>query len=209
MPNLLMQAGGNQMGSMGSPPVAPIAPQARRPVAPREMIAMMETQHAQSRAQLDKLEELASTARATREQFSHLMNLGDLVTPDDVVASASKIVAAGGEPMNIAGVLADMPPQSEALKAWIAGQAQQFAQKEAQFTSVLSQVRHATGLAALRLLAADSFADQGLGPDAQPLPGSLAPQGPNLAAPNMGIDAGAPSLSPGPMNALMGDFDAA
>lgn len=171
-----------------------------------EMIAAMEQQHEQSRAQLSKLEEIAQRQRAVREQMNHLKTLGDLVSEDDVVNSASKIVAAGVPPMSVATLLADMPSGAEALKEWIVGQEAQFAQKEAQMNQIMGMVRHNTGLAALRLLAAESFGNMlpaGSPPSANP----LMPQGPDLAPPTPAQAQLAPSASPGG-NALMEDSDA-
>lgn len=198
MPNVLMPQ--QAQPPQTQPGLAP--PRGRKPVAPAGLIKAMEVQHAQSRAKLEKLEEVQGKARAAREQFNHLMNLGDLVTEEDIVRSASKIVAAGAEPMTIAGVLADMPTGTEAMKEWIAGKEQEFRQKEAQLGQVLGLVRHETGLAALRLLAADSFAEaSGLAPgEANP----LAAPAPGLSAPAVPNQMLAPSVQP-MENELMGD----
>lgn len=162
------------------------------------MAEAMNQQHQQMRAQLDKIEEQAERQRVVREQLNHLKTLGDLVSEDDVVKSASKIVAAGAPPMMIAGLLADMPSGAEALKEWIVGQEKVFAQKEAQMSQVLGGLRHQTGLAALRLLAADSFGGM-MAPGAPPASNPLMPQSPPLAAPTPATASLVPSTS---MNAL-------
>jgi len=191
------------MPGMGEPMAqqAPQAPRARRSVGP-EMIAAMEQQHLQSRAQLSKLEEIAGRQRVVREQMNHLKTLGDLISEDDVVNSASKIVAAGVPPMAIASLLADMPSGAEALKEWVVGQEAQFAQKEAQMNQVMGMVRHNTGLAALRLLAAESFGN--MQPPGSPNP--LMPEGPGLAPPTPAPAAMAPDAAPNMLTG--GDSDA-
>lgn len=163
-----------------------------------EMIEAMDQQHRQTRAQLDKLEEQAARQRVVREQLNYLKTLGDLVSEEDVVKSASKIVASGTPPMMMATLLADMPSGSEAIRDWIAGQEKAFAQKEAQMSQVLGGLRHQTGLAALRLLAADSFGGM-MAPGAPSQSNPLMPQGPGLAPPTPAPAALAPSTS---MNAL-------
>lgn len=196
MPNGLMP-------QMGQPPMA--AP--RGPTAGPEMIQAMEQQHQQSRAQLSKLEEIAGRQRVVREQMNHLKTLGDLVSEDDVVASASKIVAAGVPPMSVATLLADMPSGAEALKEWIVGQEAQFAQKEAQMNQVMGMVRHNTGLAALRLLAAESFGNM-LPPGAPPQANPLMPEGPGLSAPAPQMGTMAPDVSPNMLTPGGGEADA-
>lgn len=174
------------------------APQAQgRPSrgASPEMIQAMEQQHLQSRAQLSKLEEVAARQRVVREQMNHLKTLGDLISEDDVVSSASKIVAAGVPPMAMASLLADMPSGAEALKEWVVGQEAAFAQKEAQMNQVMGMVRHNTGLAALRLLAAESFGNM-LPPGAPPSANPLMPEGPGLSAPTPAGSSLAPDASP-------------
>lgn len=177
---------------------------------------LMASEHAKARAQLDKLEQIAARQSAVKEQLEFLGSLGDLVSEEDVVSAAGRIVSAGVPSMSIATMLADAPMQQggEALAQWVAGQAQQFAAKEQQMNQVLGVVRHQTGLAALRMLAAMSFGDLAQGaPGAAPIDNPLAPQGPGLMGPEAGVDASAPPLAPqGPLggNALMmGDDDGA
>lgn len=192
MPQMMPQA---QMNGLMTPMSSP---QRLGRGVPPGMIEAMTQQHAQTRAQLDKLEEQASRQRVVREQLNHLKTLGDLIDEEDVVKSASKIVAAGAPPMMIASLLADMPSGAEALREWIVGQEKNFAQKEAQMNQVLGGLRHQTGLAALRLLAAESFGGMAP-PGAPPQSNSLMPQTPALAAPAPAGPTLAPSVG---MNAL-------
>lgn len=189
MPLMGMSNGLMPQGA-GAPQVRPRGPQAGP-----EMIASMEQQHAQSRAQLNKLEEVAARQRAVREQMNHLKTLGDLVSEEDVVSAASKIVAAGVPPMEIATILADMPSGAEALKEWIVGQEAQFAQKEAQLGAMMGMIRHNTGLAALRLLAAESFGNM-LPPGVPPQANPLTPEGPGLGVPAPAAPTLAPDAAP-------------
>jgi hypothetical protein len=162
-----------------------------------QLIAGMTAQHATARAKLDKIDETAAKQRAVREQLDHLMTLGDLVDERDLVRSASKIVAAGIEPMAVASLLADAPSGGEALQSWIAGQEQQFRQREAQLGAIQGMARHETGLAALRLLAAQRFGS--LATPAEATPGQSNPlmnQQPTLSPPPLGVDNSAPQLAP-------------
>lgn len=183
------QQAGPQLGPMPHPAEA--------------MIPEMEATHASARAKLDKMDEVAAQARAVREQMTHLATLGDLVNEEDVVAAAAKIVSAGVAPMKIAAILADMPSGGEALTAWISGQAQQFAQKEAQINAILAGVRHETGLTALRLLAAQSLGDMAMAPGGAPGSNPLSPQGPGLGAPMPQMGSMAPQGAPLAGNPLM------
>lgn len=162
----------------------------------------MEAQHSAARAKLDKVEEIAQRQHAVREQLTHLITLGDLVNEEDVVKSASKIVATGVPPMAMATLLSEMPTTGgEALASWIAGQEQQFAAKEAQLNQVLTTMRYETGLAALRMLSAEHFGGMN-DPGAPSGTGNpLMPGSPSLGASMPGVDVTpglAPSMGAGP-----------
>lgn len=165
---------------------------------PRQLIQSMQQQHSAAQAKLDKMQEISDQASAVSTQLKHLTTLGDLVTEEDVVKSASKIVAAGVPAMSMATLLADMPSGQEALSAWIAGQAQQFQAKEAQIQQLMGVTRYETGLAALRLLSAESFGEM-----SEPFAGApagsnpLMPGTPGLAPAPLGIDNSAPGIAPG------------
>lgn len=197
--NMLMpqqQAGQAPQGQAQAAPQGGAMMQPNPP--PSALMAGMQAQHAAAAAKLDKVDEALAKAKAVRTQLSHLTTLGDLVDEDDVVRAASKIVAAGVEPMTMASLLADMPTSgSEAIASWLAGQEQQFRQKEAQLNAMAGMVRHETGLAALRLLAAHRFG--GLAEPAESPPSGanplMPPQGQMSPAP-LGIDNSAPAMAP-------------
>lgn len=170
---------------------------------------VMAEQHDAIRMKLDKLEEVQAKQRAVRIQLDHLTKLGDLITTDDVLSSASHIVAAGVDPMQMATLLTDMPEQPEALRQWVVQQDQQIQQKEQQLDQVLGMVRHETGLAALRMLAAQHMDHQQ--EQSQMLPGQ------DMAGSNGMMPQGQPStmMMPGAagqqaaqsqVNPLMGDL---
>lgn len=162
----------------------------RRPTTVAEA---MEAQHDAARAKLQKVEEIASRQRSVREQLEHLTTLGDLVSEEDVVKSASKIVATGVPPMAVATLLSDMPTTGgEALASWIAGQEQQFAAKEQQLNQVLSTMRYETGLAALRMLSAEHFSGLGDPGAPQGAGNPLMPGSPGLGPAPLGVDVSGP-----------------
>lgn len=200
-----------QMNPMTQAPTA--SPMTGTGTGPGDLARAMEQQHSAARAKLDKVEEIATRQRAVREQLEHLTTLGDLVNEEDVVKSASKIVATGVPPMAVATLLSDMPTTGgEALASWISGQEEQFAMKEQQLNQVLTTMRYETGLAALRMLSAEHFGGMGDPGTPQGAGNPLMPGTPSLSPAPLGVDASAPPLSPsmsaGPgagVNELTGD----
>lgn len=107
---------------------------------------------------LDKLDAAARLLSATRAEMDSLAKMADLVTHEDVVRGASKLVAAGLSAGAVAGLLADMPPDGPALAGWIAEQDQQVHQREAQLAQAHALARHQTALAGVRTLMGHSMA---------------------------------------------------
>lgn len=114
---------------------------------------VLHEQHDQIKAQFGKLSEADRMLQDTRAELSRLGDLGDLVTPEDVIKGAGNLVAKGGSPMEIAKLLSDLPESGPQIQAWLAGHEQVLAQHEAALAPVLAEGRHALGLASMRVLA--------------------------------------------------------
>lgn len=180
--NMMMPAAGNQ------------------PAAPALHLPTLDEQHSAAAAKLAKVDEVAARARAARQQFDHLMALGDLVEEDDLVSAAGRVIAAGGDPIAIASLLADAPQgSSQALSQWIGQQDQQFKAKEQQLAAAQAVIRHQAGLAALRLLAGHSFGQTQAPESPAAGPNPMMPSG---TVPEAGGLPEAPGASPA--NALTG-----
>ena len=115
-------------------------------------MAALAAHHGSAKAKFDKLSEASALSGKVTKELADLVSLGDTVTQDDVVASAGKLVADGLNPLEVASLLADMPPGGEALQAWVASHAQAAA-AQAQTLDVHHKIaRHDMGMAALREL---------------------------------------------------------
>ena len=140
--------------------------------------------HSAAKAQFDKTSELVSRADRARTGFLALTSLGDSVSPEDVIGEAGKMVAAGEDPLVLAGVLADMPSNGggAALAGWVQAQMAKAQQMEAQIMQAHNAARHQLGVSALHVLQAHG-------------PGQISPSpAPNPLAP---APSPAPSLVPG------------
>jgi hypothetical protein len=145
----------------------------------------MTTQHDQARARFEQLAASRDTLDKVRGELGTLSDLGDTVTPEDVIKGAGKLVAHGLSPSAMAQLLAQMPDGGgEALQGWLAQHQADLGQREAQLEPLLAQARHEMGLAGLRLVAAH-------------LHPQLAPQPPQGPAPSdsttMNLASGAPA----------------
>jgi hypothetical protein len=82
---------------------------------------------------------------AVQEQMDGLVAKYDTVSPEDVVTSAGKLVAAGLAPEAMAGMLADMPDNSQAHQKAVAARSEQL-------DAMLGETRHQMGVVGLRQL---------------------------------------------------------
>lgn len=132
-----------------------------------------------------KLAEARSTLDKAREGLTSLRKLGDLVTQDDVIKEAGKLVAHGLSPMAMAKMLSDMPEKGEELQAWLVQHAAGLAQREAQLEPVLAGARHEMGVTALRALFGHEAASS-----MQPTGSQVPVPGPNPLTPTAASTAG-------------------
>ena len=158
----LTDMAGLQGGGQGpsAPPADPIASLQSRLLA----------SHAQARAAFDKTGSATTMLDRVRTGLTQLAALGDLVTPEDVVGEAGKLVAHGADPLALAGLLADMPQNGggQALAGWVNQHATVVAQREAQVAQAHAAAKHALGVSALHVLQAHGVA--GVGSGAAPAP---------------------------------------
>ena len=167
------------------PADAPAGTSLAAPGAPEGMMDHLQQQHDQSAAMYRKLSESSARMMSVREMLDSLGKMGDMVTQDDVVKASGKLVGAGIDAGAVAGILSEMPPDGEALQAWIAARDADITQREAALSQQLSVARHQMGVNGLRLL---------MGHGANPQSAAQAPQAPSGAA------------VPGPLS--MGNADA-
>lgn len=100
----------------------------------------------------DRLREARGRMDTIQNVLGGLVKMGDMVTQEDVIKAASKIVAAGVSPEGMASMLADMPEKSELIAPWLAQHAEQINAKEQQLDEVMGTVQHHMGVQAMRQL---------------------------------------------------------
>jgi hypothetical protein len=168
------------LGQLPSPPSASGIPLSADHAS---TLASQSSAHYSALAKADKM------ASVARKQLDKLSGMGDSVSPEDVIDSAGKMVASGIDPMQMAGVLADMPEGSgEALAGWVAQHAKAAEVKYAQLQQALAASRHAMGVAALHDLVGHQLPGrpQAASPPNPLMPGNGAPSNPLMtgSAPN-------------------------
>lgn len=132
------------------------------------LLASVKQAHSQAASQLGKLQEGKAMLGHLRTEFDSLMAMGDNVTPEDVIKAAGNLVGKGGDPMQLANKLADMPQGGQAIEAWIQQQATQLGQSEKMLDQQLALARHSAGNAALHLIAMHHIGEQFKQAGAQP-----------------------------------------
>ena len=179
MPAAAMQSGpGSQAAAAAPAPgmAATVGP--APPSADEGFTGALSQMHDRQTAQYDKLREASKQLSAVRGALDELVKLGDLVTSEDVVKGASRLVAAGMSASAVAGLLAEMPPDGAPLQGWLVQHDQVVRQNEAQVAMHTALARHALGTSALRMVAGHS-AVQGAAASqlpAQPPPDATQPQ---------------------------------
>ncbi len=120
----------------------------------QDHLKAIENTFTQTKAAYGKLQKADKMLGKVRGQLDNLAQLGDMVTQEDVVKSASTLVAHGLEPLGMAGLLADMPPDGQALQAWVGKHLEGLQQREDQLAQVMGPMRHQLGQSAFHLLTA-------------------------------------------------------
>jgi len=148
----------------------------------------------------DELDEVHSAYKTTerafkvldhiRRELDHLMEMGDVVRPEDVIQSAGRLVGHGLGAENLAQLLADMPiTGGQGLASWIRMHDLTITQAEMKLGQEAQLLQQRLGVASIRSIAATQMEhDMGQGPTKQ--------QGPEQE-----VEPG-PGAEPGSMNAL-------
>jgi hypothetical protein len=170
-------------GTTGGGPSAPAHP--------------LEAQLAAAQAQFKATGMAVSRMEKIRAQMASLAKLGPSVTPEDVIEHAGKLVSGGEDPVQLAGLMSDMPVNGgEALAAWVAMHEQTTAQNEAKLAQAHEAARHQLGVASLHELVRHSM--EGGGASAQHPPNALAPAAnPQSQSPSLDPASQGNALSPG------------
>lgn len=122
------------------------------------------------RRQYEQLQNAQKTLEMVRRELSTLEALGDMVTPEDVIKGAGKLVAGGLSPRAMSGLLADMPHSGGvALQGWLSQHSEQLAQREAQLEPMMAVARHVIGVGALHQLMSMSSRGSMAPPQGTPL----------------------------------------
>lgn len=109
--------------------------------------------HDSAKSLFDHASMMQKRMETVTQELNSLAKMGASVTSEDVISGVGKLVAAGSDPMKMAGVLADMPDGGEALQAWVAQHAQQQQQVQQHYQQLHVIAQHEMGASALRALA--------------------------------------------------------
>lgn len=144
------------MSELGNP-LAPQGGQAPGPMAPPDAHAPLQQTvqdaHQQAAAKVGKIRQAQQMVGKMLGTMDGLSKLGDLVTPEDVMKGAGEIVGHGGDPMQIAGLLADMPQGGEAIAQWLSGNVEKLQGAKANLDQAMAGAQHEAGVAALHSIA--------------------------------------------------------
>lgn len=122
-------------------------------------------QHNRNKAAFEATGKALKQLDTIRKGLEHLADKQDVVTMEDVVEEAGKLVAHGIDPVALAGVLADAPQEGggEALGGWVASHAQTAAGAEQQLMAQHNLLRHQVGMSAIHMMMADANGQTALG----------------------------------------------
>ena len=127
--------------------------------------------HNQVSVVFSKTKKSQNFATVARKAMDKLLVMGEAVEPDDVIETASDLVARGLDPRQLAALLASMPPTGgEALAQWVEQQDQQLRQQEALATKAHEATRHQLAVQALHVMGTASMEAAGAGASAGPPP---------------------------------------
>jgi hypothetical protein len=112
----------------------------------------------QNKAQYDKIRTASQQVSHLRSGMDKLLQLGDMVTPEDVMNEAGSVVARGISPKDMATLLSGMPISGgQQLQQWLALHDTVLRQHEAQTKQALNLARHRMGVSAMQALAAHNL----------------------------------------------------
>jgi hypothetical protein len=130
-------------------------------------------EHMRNKAAYEATSKALKQLDVIRKGLSKLADKQDIVTLDDVVEEAGKLVSHGIDPVSLAGILAEAPQEGggEALGGWVASHAQTAMQAEQQMIQQHNLIQHQMGVSAVHLLMAHANAQHMLGGMSPPMGG--------------------------------------
>lgn len=136
--------GGQQQPSAGS----------GGPLSPDPLFNQLSAAHDQAKAMFDHTSDLFDKMKPIRNALDSLIKKGDVVSNEDVVKAASKVVSSGSMTPNEMAVLLSRMPSTEgpALAQWVQQMDQTVQAQEAQLEQGHAIARHEMGVSAMRLL---------------------------------------------------------
>lgn len=155
---------------MSDNPMMPQGPGPSAPTPSQAHMAPLAKNHQAVSAMFDATQKALKQSANVRQELDKLTGMGDVVTGEDVIEGAGRIVAKGGDPLAMAGVLADMPSEggSAALAGWIAQHDMAAKQHEAMLQAANEVARHQLGVSSLHMIAAHSMNPQSQAPSLAP-----------------------------------------
>lgn len=147
---------------LGQAPMAPQGPEAvPDAAAPASMPSPasippdpLQVELDQHEAQYGLLQEGEASVSRVQDALNELTKLGDMVSQEDVVRAAGELVASGLDTKAMAAMLAEMPPDGEALQAWLLAKDAQLKAISQQLNAALEAKRFDLGAAAMKQLVA-------------------------------------------------------
>jgi hypothetical protein len=163
--------GGNPLMPGGPGPNGPGAGNGGMPTSLADIHQTLHGAHGQAKAAYDQTGKALGILDHMRQGLERLADKGDMVTPEDIISEAGKLVAHGIDPMALAGVLAEMPEQGggEALGGWVMSHAIQAAQAEQQVMAAHEAARHQMGVTALHVIMAHDAGHRAPMPGSEPM----------------------------------------
>jgi hypothetical protein len=139
------------------------------------------------KAVYEKVRTAVQQTRHLRTGLDKLLTLGDMVTPEDVMQEAGRVVARGIGAREMAVLLSEMPTQGgQQLQQWLAVHDASLRNHEVMAQQALDLTRHRMGVTALQAMAAHS-----VGVPGTPKPSRVGGFGPRGAA-GFGVQPTAP-----------------
>jgi len=168
------QPAGGMPGPGGTNPFAPMAMpnqmamQGRRGRDPTTTPLQQElTDHMyRSKAMYDQTGKAIRQVDAIRKELEKLADKQDMVTMEDVIAAAGRLVGHGLDPLALAGILADAPQDGggAALGGWVQSHAQAAMEGEQKLLALHDSNAHEMGVAAAHVMMVN---EMGGGPPAR------------------------------------------
>lgn len=147
----------NPLGGGGPPPAGP-APYMTDAGPIARGANPLDDAHSYHKAVHAKLSNADRLLKRIREEMDKLVTMGDVVSPEDVVAAAGRVVGHGVPAKEMATLLATMPTQAgQGLAQWVQLHHGQLQQEEAMVAQAKEAALHRMGTSAVRALAASDL----------------------------------------------------